>query len=59
MKPVVEDKPFEFMSTFSPAVIDEAPPRDFDVVQIVWRHKWLLLIGLIVGVGLGQMAFNK
>ncbi len=59
MKPVVEDKPFEFMSTFSPAVIDEAPPRDFDVVQIIWRHKWLLLIGLIVGVGLGQMAFNK
>ena len=59
MKPVVEDKPFEFMSTFSPAVIDEAPPRDFDVLQIVWRHKWLLLIGLALGVGLGQMAFNK
>ncbi len=69
MKPVVEDKPFEFMSTSTPArivpvvassaVVDEAPPRDFDIIQIVWRHKWLLLVGLVVGVGLGQMAFLK
>ena len=83
MKPLVEDKPFEFMSSSSPAAVDEsslvnskrhptgtmsnispaefdeAPPRDFDVVQIVWRQKWLLAFGLLAGVGLGQMAFLK
>ncbi|HLQ43136.1 MAG TPA: hypothetical protein VK137_00285, partial [Planctomycetaceae bacterium] len=70
MKPVVDDKPFEFMSSSSPAAHkpkqpvmaasnDDASPREFDVLQIALRNKWLLLIGLLAGFGLGQIAFLK
>lgn len=72
MKPVVEDKPFEFMNATQPspsrAVVSEAPrdvaPIDTDVspidpVQIVTRYRWLLVIGLLGGLALGHMAFLK
>lgn len=71
----LDDRPFEFLkpgqspaaassvpsvsAAVMPTVNDEAPPREFDVIQIAFRHKWLLLIGLIGGLSLGQIAFVK
>ena len=52
------DQPFEFMNTFTPAS-DEAPPREFDFVQIANQYKWFLLMGLLGGLALGQVAFNR
>lgn len=52
------DQPFEFMNTFTP-VSDEAPPREFDFVQIANQYKWFLLMGLLGGLALGQVAFNR
>ena len=46
----------EFMNT--PAS-DEAPPREFDFVQIANQYKWFLLMGLLGGLALGQVAFNR
>ncbi|MFM9965377.1 MAG: polysaccharide biosynthesis tyrosine autokinase [Planctomycetaceae bacterium] len=52
------DQPFEFMTTSAPAN-DEAPPREFDFVRIANQYKWFLVIGLVAGFGLGQLAFTK
>ncbi len=52
------DQPFEFMNTFKPAE-DEAPPREFDFVQIANQYRWFLVIGLLGGLALGQVAFNR
>ncbi|MBC7820243.1 MAG: polysaccharide biosynthesis tyrosine autokinase, partial [Planctomycetaceae bacterium] len=52
------DQPFEFMNTFTPTT-DEAPPREFDFVQIANQYKWFLLMGLLGGLALGQVAFNR
>ena len=46
----------EFMNT---AASDEAPPREFDFVQIANPYKWFLLMGLLGGLALGQVAFNR
>src|SRR5712691_3472030 len=70
MKPVVDDTPFEFMNSNTLASCepkravavtsnDDASPREFDVLQIALRYKSLLLIGLLGGLGLGQIAFLK
>ncbi len=59
MKPVDEDKPFEFMNSYSSDPFDEAAPREFDIVKIALRYKWLLVIGLLSGLAVGQVAFLK
>ena len=46
----------EFMNA---AASDEAPPREFDFVQIAHQYKWFLLMGLLGGLALGQVAFNR
>ena len=46
----------EFMNA---AASDEAPPREFDFVQIANQYKWFLLMGLLGGLALGQVAFNR
>ena len=46
----------EFMNTSG---ADEAPPREFDFVQIANQYKWFLLMGLLGGLALGQVAFNR
>jgi capsular exopolysaccharide synthesis family protein len=52
------DHPFEFMNSFKPAS-DEAPPREFDFLQIAHQYKWFLLMGLLGGLALGHVVFNK
>ena len=59
MNSVIDNKPFELLNSANGAddLIDA--PREFDYVQIALRHKWLLLIGLLAGFGLGNLAFVK
>lgn len=46
----------EFMNT---SATDEPPPREFDFVQIANQYKRFLLMGLLGGLALGQVAFNR
>ncbi len=46
----------DFMNT---SASDETPPREFDFVQIANQYKWFLLMGLLGGLALGQVAFNR
>lgn len=46
---------------FAPELIqpNEAIGAGIDYVQLLFRFKWLLVLGAIVGVGLGQMGYQK
>ncbi|MFN3190783.1 MAG: polysaccharide biosynthesis tyrosine autokinase [Aureliella sp.] len=33
--------------------------NSFDIVQILWRWKWLPILGSIIGAGLGYLYFSK
>ncbi len=64
MKRVSEDKPFEFMSnpmavTATPSGSYDEPPREFDIYQIVFKYKWVLVIAMLTGLALGNLAFIK
>ena len=42
-----------------PSVENAPSEQGFDIVQILWRWKWLPIMGSLVGAGLGLLYFSR